>query len=176
MSTTHLHIERHDPVTDAWPGEALAGLLTDCVHAGASIGFLAPLAHDAARDYWDGVRGSLGPDHAIWFAWRGDALAGTVQLDRCRKANGRHRAELCKLMVAPRARRGGVAQALMAAAEAQAADWGLKLMFLDTMAGSEAEPLYRGLGWTLSGQIPDYAGWPDGRLGATAIYWKRPVA
>lgn len=168
----HLRIEAHDPAAGGWPREALAELLIDCVQAGASIGFLAPLSHDAACAYWDGVRADIGADHPIWFAWQQDRLAGTVQLDRCRKANGRHRAELCKLMVAPAARRAGVARALMAAADAQARAWGLRLLFLDTMAGSEAEPLYRGLGWTPAGQIPDYAAWPDGRLGATALYWK----
>ncbi|MFN0186614.1 MAG: N-acetyltransferase family protein [Aquabacterium sp.] len=167
-----LTIVAHDPATNAWPREALATLLIDCVQAGASIGFLAPLSRDEANAFWDGVHADIGPDHPIWFGWLGDQLAGTVQLDRARRANGRHRAEVCKLMVSPVARRQGLARALMTAAEDQARRLGLQLLHLDTMAGSEAEPLYRGLGWRFSGQIPLFAGWPDGALGATAIYWK----
>ncbi|MYS48922.1 GNAT family N-acetyltransferase, partial [Streptomyces sp. SID6013] len=34
--------------------DGLAGLLTDTVAGGASVGFLAPLGHEEAADWWRG--------------------------------------------------------------------------------------------------------------------------
>jgi hypothetical protein len=47
------------------------------------------------------------------------------------------------------------------------------LLVLDTTTGGEPERLYARLGWTHVGTIPDYAFWPDGRLGGTTIFYKR---
>ena len=43
----------------------------------------------------------------------------------------------------------------MAAAEDAARQAGRRLLVLDTLAGGEAEPLYRSLGWVEAGTIPD---------------------
>jgi acetyltransferase len=151
----------------------LADLLADVVDNGASIGFLAPLASADARDYWNGVAQAVGAGSRVMLvAMRGGALAGTVQLDLCQKANGVHRAEVQKLMVAGSARRGGVASLLMQAAEEEALRLARGLLFLDTEAGSGAEGLYRALGYTRVGELPDYACSPDGEWRPTAIYFK----
>jgi ribosomal protein S18 acetylase RimI-like enzyme len=50
----------------------------------------------------------------------GGGIVGTVQLDLAGQANGRHRAEVIKLMVLSSARRRGIGCALMEAAEAEA--------------------------------------------------------
>jgi acetyltransferase len=55
-------------------------------------------------------------------------------------------------------------------AEALAARRGL--LYLDTEAGSDAEALYRRLGYTCIGGLPDYACGPDGTYRANAIYYK----
>ena len=44
---------------------------------------------------------------------------------------------------------------------------------LDTATDGGAAALYEGLGYTLAGEIPDYALKPHGGLTATMIYWKR---
>jgi hypothetical protein len=44
---------------------------------------------------------------------------------------------------------------------------------LDTMQGSAAKKLYRSMGWSEVGPIPDFAVWPDGSLGPTVVYYKR---
>ena len=67
------------------------------------------------------------------------------------------RAEIAKLMVHPRARGRGLAKRLMATAEQAARDLGRRLLVLDTVEGGVADGLYRRLGWTEAGRIPDFA-------------------
>lgn len=113
---------------------------------------------------------------AVWAAYDGDRLLGTVGLAFPGKANSRHRAELVKLMVCPRARGRGLGRRLLAVAEDAAAAAGVTLLHLDTETGSPAEHLYRSAGWTAIGAIPDYAASPDGVLRPTTIYFKRIAA
>jgi acetyltransferase len=153
--------------------EGLCTLLIDAVHGGASVGFLAPLSHQAARQYWLEVTGQLAVGRILWVAESGEEVIGSVQLDPCRRENGRHRADVQKLLVLTTCRGRGVASALMAALEAHAAGDGRSLLVLDTIAGSAAECVYRHLGWQRVGEIPDYAAMPDGELRATAYYFKR---
>jgi GNAT superfamily N-acetyltransferase len=76
-------------------------------------------------------------------------------------------------MVMRSARGEGVASRLMAAAEAHARAERRTLLVLDTLEGSEAEPVYRHLGWQRVGEMPGYAARPDGALHATVYYYKR---
>jgi GNAT superfamily N-acetyltransferase len=80
---------------------------------------------------------------------------------------------VAKLLVHRKARRTGLGAALVTAAEHAAALAGKRLLVLDTVTGSPAEQLYKRLGWQVSGVIPDYALWPDGRLCATTVFYKR---
>ena len=77
-----------------------------------------------------------------------------------------------KLLVHRDARGLGLSKALMAAAEAGAAEAGRTLLVLDTAAGELAETLYEKLGWQRSGVIPNFALFPDGRYCDTVIFWK----
>lgn len=141
---------------------ALAALLQTTVDDGASVGFLAPLHRDVATAYWQEVFNTLGPQLQLWIAEEDGQLLGTVQLALCGKANGRHRGEIQKLMVAPANRGRGVARQLMHAAEAAATDDGRTLLVLDTEAGSAAQGVYRQLGWQVAGSIPGFACRPHG--------------
>jgi GNAT superfamily N-acetyltransferase len=153
--------------------DGLSTLLIDAVHGGASVGFLAPLSRDTARRYWDKVFASFSDGMIIWTAEEGGEVVGTVQLSLCGKENGRHRAEVQKLLVL-RAHRGkGISTALMKTVDDYAAEHGRTLLVLDTIAGSPAEFVYRRLGWQKVGEIPEYAAMPDGELRATAYYYKR---
>ncbi len=156
---------------DATVCAALAGLLADAVDGGASVGFVLPLPAHEARAWADAVVAGLGPGLALWVAEQGGHVVGTVQLGPCLKANGRHRGEVMKLLVHRSARSQGVATALMAALEAHARRTDLRLLVLDTEAGSGAEALYRRLGWVPFGQVPDYALTPSGVPHATACYF-----
>ena len=152
----------------------LADILIACVAAGASVSFLPPLSTDAAQGFW---RRSLADialgNKAIWVAWADGELVGTVTLDLAMPPNQPHRAEVAKLLVHPEARRRGVAQALMAALEAEAAQRGRRLLTLDTRADDAGEALYRRLGWQEAGRIPGFALNADGSASATIFFFKQ---
>jgi hypothetical protein len=61
----------------------------------------------------------------------------------------------------------------MQAAEAEGRAQGRTLLTLMTRAGSDGERLYRKLGWTLVGVIPQDWLAPDGSLVDAAIFRKR---
>lgn len=152
---------------------ALTRLLQHTVDGGASVGFLAPLTADQAQAYWLDVLAGLGPQLQLFIAQHNGQLLGTVQLALCAKANGRHRGEVQKLMVAPASRGSGIARQLMDALEAAARRDARSLLVLDTQQGSAAETVYARLGWQRAGSIPDFATSPYGELAATVFYFKR---
>ena len=166
-------IERLDAAALAAHRDALIELLIDIVEGGNSVGFLRPLPRDEAGAYWDGLAASLASgSRLLWIARAADQLTGTVQLELTLKKNGVNRAEVQKLLVHPRARRHGIARALMETAEARARELGRGLLYLDTEAGSDAESFYRALGYTCIGGLPEYACSPAGEWRANAIYYK----
>jgi len=75
--------------------------------------------------------------------------------------------------VHPKARRRGVARALMQAVETVARKEGRTLITLDTRTGDMAETLYLSMGYIKAGIIPGYAVDPEGKkLEATTILYK----
>ncbi|WP_447042299.1 N-acetyltransferase family protein [Streptomyces sp. DSM 118878] len=157
--------------------DGLAELLVETVRGGASLGFLADLDGATAADWWRGLAGAVeAGDLAVWAALDAGRVMGTVGVAFTDKPNGRHRADVTKLMVHPSARGQGLARALLATAEAAAADAGVTLLVLDTETGSPAETLYGRAGWTSAGSIPDYATDPAGVLRATTLFYKRLAA
>jgi ribosomal protein S18 acetylase RimI-like enzyme len=151
----------------------LCALLQNVVDAGASVGFLPPLAYEEARDYWTGVVARIGPAERLLFvALDGDAVVGTVQLYLESRPNGRHRGEVNKLLVHSDARRRGVATELMQTLHEAAVAAGRSLLVLDTLVGENAERLYRRLGYVAAGIIPRYARNGAGGLDATVYMYK----
>jgi GNAT superfamily N-acetyltransferase len=166
-------VVRRVAATDTSLLEPLGDLLIDAVHSGASIGFLAPVSRETADRYWQGVFASLGGDLLLWVAEKDGDVVGTVQLSLCDKDNGRHRAEVQKLQVLRAARGNRVATLLLVELEAEARRRGRSLLFLDTLLASHAADVYRHLGWTRAGEIPDYATTPDGELFPTVLFFKQ---
>lgn len=157
--------------------EGLAGLLVETVRDGASVGFLASLDHAEATAWWrERAAAVAAGELAVWAAEDGGRVVGTVGLAFPAKPNSRHRAEIVKLMVSPRARGRGRGRRLLAVAERAAGAAGITLLHLDTETGSPAEHLYRATGWTRAGEIPDYAANPHGDLRGTTLYYKRITA
>jgi ribosomal protein S18 acetylase RimI-like enzyme len=98
---------------------------------------------------------------------------GTVQLLLAMPDNGRHRAEVVKLMVHPDARRRGIARSLMQQVQQSALEQHRHLLVLDTLTGDTAEGMYRLLGFQLAGSIPQYALASNGSaLDATSYMYK----
>ena len=149
----------------------LAELLVACVADGASLGFLGPLALDAARTWWatfprDGV--------VLLLAEQEDRVVGTVQLHAAESENGAHRGEVAKLLVHPEWRRRGVARALMSVLEGEALAAGKTLLVLDTREGDPSNDLYRALGYLEAGRIPGWARDAASNL-STTVFWYKPL-
>ncbi|MDX8524092.1 GNAT family N-acetyltransferase [Mesorhizobium sp. MSK_1335] len=158
---------------DAATTAVLADLLIETVAAGGSVSFMHPLSPEAARDFWrKSLAAAARGERAVLGAWQGEALAGTVTLLLDFPANQPHRAEIAKLMTGRDHRGRGVATRLMRAAENLAVEKGRTLLVLDTASEDGAAGLYEKLGFTLAGEIPDYALKPHGGLTGTLIYWK----
>lgn len=152
----------------------LADILVQVVAGGGSVSFMHPLAPDAALAFWQASLLAAGRGERIVLgAWDGALLAGSVTLLLDCPPNQPHRAEVAKLMTRPSHRGRGIAQALMRRAEALAVAKGKSLVVLDTASEGGAAGLYERLGYTLAGEIPDYALKPHGGLTGTRIYWKR---
>lgn len=171
-----LHIEPLSASALVSAQDDLVDLLRACVHGGASIGFLAPLPGSEALDYWS----ALGPQlqsgsRTVLVAREGPdgQIVGSGQLAFESRRNGRHRAEVCKVMVLPSHRGRGIAARLMSELERHARERSIRLLFLDTSEGpGGARGFYETLGYTYVGGIPDYALDPDGRPVKNAIFFK----
>lgn len=167
------HVIREVRSEDIGPNlEDLSAIMVACVNEGASIGYLTPFGVEEAKAFWTFVRGTLGSGaRRMLIAETGGRISGTVQVGLDMPPNGRHRADVMKLMVDPAARKQGLGKALMLAAEDIARQERRTLLVLDT-AGDEAERLYKALSWTVTGKVPDYARSTTGLLEATTIMWK----
>jgi ribosomal protein S18 acetylase RimI-like enzyme len=153
--------------------DGLADVLIDCVEGGASVSFMHPLSRERAVAFWRRVaQGVAAGERALVIAEDAHGVCGTVQLMLDQPENQPHRAELLKMLVHRRARRQGLGEALMHAAEAAARECGKTLLVLDT-ANPEAERLYERMGWTRVGVIPDYALLPYGGLCGTTLYYRK---
>lgn len=175
-----VRVRRLERVTDDQV-HGLADVLVDVVDGGGSVSFMAPLDPAHAVAFWRGVAdGVARGERALLVAEeRDDAQAdgwrvvGSVHLVLALPENQPHRADVTKLVVHRRARRRGVATALMTALEDVARDCGRSVLVLDTETGGAAEALYAGLGWQRAGVVPDFALRPHGGLAATTFFWKR---
>ncbi|MGA4474126.1 GNAT family N-acetyltransferase [Ectopseudomonas chengduensis] len=166
-------LQRLDSTNFANYREGLIVLLLDAVNDGASIGFLGDLDEREAAEYFAQVHAAMTDGSLLlWVAHEQSRVLGSVQLSLCQKSNGLNRAEIQKLLVLSDSRRRGIARLLMQAVEQEAATRKRGLLYLDTEAGSDAEQLYRHLGYQCIGGLPDYACGPDGTYRANAIYYK----
>lgn len=170
-SVDHPRTYRLETVTDGQL-QSLAGLLIDCVEGGASVSFMHPLSMDKALVFWRGVADSVARgERALLVAEDAAGIVGTVQVLLDQPENQPHRADVAKMLVHRRARRQGLGEALMQAAEQVARECGKTLLVLDT-ASDDAERLYTRLGWQRCGVIPGYALLPQGGLCDTTYFYR----
>jgi GNAT superfamily N-acetyltransferase len=171
-TSIHGHTIRHLHTVTGANVQGLAELLIDCVDGGASVSFMHPLPEAKALEFWRRVAdGVARGERALLIAEDVDGVVGTVQLILDQPENQPHRADLSKMLVHRRARRRGLGEALLRAAENVARDCGKSLLVLDT-ASSDAERLYAKLGWQRCGVVPGYALLPHGGLCDTTYFYR----
>lgn len=151
--------------------DELAQLLLDAHESGMALGLRAPLTLAEARAAYTVTAGRLSEDRILLAAIDDNALVGAVQLSRADAGNGRHRAEVQRLVVRSDRRGRGVGRALMEAVVHEARKRDLKLLWLTTHADTNADRVYERLGWTRAGVIPDYSELPNGELAANAFFY-----
>ncbi|HEM8139945.1 TPA: GNAT family N-acetyltransferase [Providencia rettgeri] len=154
--------------------DELTNLLYRCVLGGASVGYTEAEAQiDDMRNYWISINDSLSMNNFKLVSVEVDnKIVGVVGLELCTKPNGKHRGEICKLLVLPDYRRKGLARKLMLEAEQIAWELGLSLLTLDTNTKGVTVSLYSSLGWQVSGEIPAFAQSVNGELESTTIMFK----
>ena len=153
--------------------DAFAEVLADCVAGGASVGYLEPFALEDARAVFEGFAAEVRQGRRLLLAAYAEGrLVGTAQVILTLMPNQPHRGEIAKVLVHRSARRQGIAERLMAVAEAEAQAEGKTLLVLDAVTGGDAERLYGRLGWNRVGEVPNFALYPDGRFCSTTYFWK----
>lgn len=171
MTAGRITVRRLD-VIGARELEGLIDVLTDCVEGGASVNFMHPMTRIKAAGFWKKVAESLARgERALIVAEDSSGIVGTAQAVWALPENQPHRADIAKMLVHRRARKGGVGAAVLAAAEDAARSAGRTLLVLDT-ASADAERLYERGGWTRVGSIPKYALLPDGPFVASVFFYK----
>ena len=153
--------------------QGLSDVLIDCVEGGASVSFMLPMSRGKAETFWRATSAAVARGERIVLAADDvtGEIVGTVQIILAQPENQPHRGDLAKMLVHRRARRQGIGDALLTAAEASAFGAGKTLLVLDT-ASDDAERLYARHGWQRCGKIPDYALLPDGAPCATTFFFK----
>ena len=153
--------------------EGLADVLVDCVEGGASVSFMQPMTREKAIGFWRRVAGGVARgERALLVAEDARGVCGTVQLILDLPENQPHRADVAKMLVHRRARRQGLGEALMRAAESTALECGRTLLVLDTVTGADGERLYARLGWRRVGAVPRYALMPGGGYCSTTFFYR----
>lgn len=138
--------------------DELCELLRDAVEHGASVGYVKPIDNADVSAYWQGVLAEVaGGAISLLVLREGERIVGTVQLAYAMKPNGRHRAEVQKMLVHSAHRRKGYGRVLMQAVEDTARRAGRSVLVLDTETDSAGQKLYAAMGWVAAGVIPKFA-------------------
>ncbi len=155
--------------------DQLCDTLIESVASGGSISFMHPVSKEKALAFWKKIAASVERGERILLVACDEqgAIVGTVQSVIDLPENQPHRADIAKMMVHPRARRRGIAEALMREIERLTFAAGKTLMVLDTETDQAASFLYAKLGWQLAGHIPDFALKPHGGFCSTTYFYRR---
>ncbi|KAM0753467.1 acetyltransferase [Meredithblackwellia eburnea MCA 4105] len=155
----------------------LASLLTHCVQKGSSVNFMLPFTEPEAEEYWKQFEQEVQDEKRfLWAVKGGDEVVGCVMLVPVWQPNGKHRADVGKLLVREDWRRRGIARDLMNALELKAKELGRTTLVLDTDTDSPAAKLYPALGWTELGTIPNFHTRPEGGPLAPATWFYKLLA
>jgi ribosomal protein S18 acetylase RimI-like enzyme len=135
---------------------------------------MSPLSRERALSFWHAMAVAVANGERILLVARtGNQIVGTVQVIVAMPDNQPHRGDIAKLQVHSSARKHGLGEQLMRAAEDHARAAGKTMLVLDTVTDSAAARLYARLGWIKVGDIPDYALFPDGAYCSTTYFYKK---
>lgn len=151
--------------------DGLVEVLLSVVAAGASVGFMSTLSREEAASFWSSHLASA--SNVVLVLEDDGAVLGTATLSLSGMPNGRHRAEVAKVLVRTDAQGRGLGRVLLRSVEAAASLRGRRTLVLDTVSGSPAQRLYESEGWQAVGEIPDYADLPDGTPSPTTYLFKQ---
>lgn len=167
-------IEQLHSINDEATLDQLCETLIESVAGGGSISFMHPVSREKALAFWKRISESTARGERLLLVARDSngAAVGTVQSVIDLPENQPHRADIAKMMVHPRARRQGIAEALMREIERRTFAAGKTLLVLDTETDQAASYLYAKLGWKVAGHIPDFALKPHGGLCSTTFFYK----
>ncbi|MGE7437485.1 GNAT family N-acetyltransferase [Kitasatospora sp. NPDC001175] len=154
-----------DPDLGVRFAESAHKILTDLVRGGAALGWVEPPSRDEVSELLD---------HVISAVHAGDAALRAAYLDRrlvglgywLRYARPTHRphADLEKIAVDAAAHGRGIGRALTAGLVADARRAGIEILTLDARGdNSNALHLYRSLGFSEYGRLPDFVAVGTGR-------------
>ncbi len=153
----------------------LVHLTFNVVQGGASIGFMDDLTFEQASRFWSEVLDKVKQQKTVLIVAKNSVtnqLFGTVQLQIDLPTNQAHRADVAKMLVHSDFRRMGIAQKLLQRIEKIAIALNKTLMVLDTVTDSAAYFMYQKCGWTIVGDIPNYALLPNGLPCSTTYFYK----
>ncbi|WP_293955460.1 MULTISPECIES: N-acetyltransferase [unclassified Sphingobacterium] len=153
----------------------LVHLTFNVVQGGASIGFMDDLTVEQASRFWSEVLDKVKQQKTVLIVAKNSVtnqLFGTVQLQIDLPTNQAHRADVAKMLVHSDFRRMGIAQKLLQRIEKIAIALNKTLMVLDTVTDSAAYFMYQKCGWTIVGDIPNYALLPNGLPCSTTYFYK----
>ncbi|MFO0216058.1 MAG: GNAT family N-acetyltransferase [Burkholderiales bacterium] len=152
---------------------ALAGMLRDAVENGASVGYVMPIDEADISAFWAGVfEDVVEGSRALLIVRQSGQIVGSVQIEFAGKPNGRHRAEIQKMLVHSSQRRKGLGRQLMMAVEACAKSRDRSLLVLDTETASAGQHLYASMGFIAAGEIPKFALGTNGGWSPTTYMYK----
>ncbi|WP_406387092.1 GNAT family N-acetyltransferase [Streptomyces sp. NBC_00211] len=145
--------------------DAVHRVLADLVAGGAALGWVEPPSPDEVAQLLDRVLSAVeAGDAALRVAHLGGRLVGLGYWQRYARPTHRPHADLEKLAVDAAAHGRGVGRALTAALVAGAGAAGIEVLTLDVRGdNAHALGLYRSLGFTEYGRLPDFVAVGDRR-------------
>ncbi|MFE6037636.1 GNAT family N-acetyltransferase [Streptomyces sp. NPDC056452] len=147
-----------DPHLWARFAESAHQILADLVRGGAALGWVEPPSRDEVAELLDHVVSAAhAGDAALRAAYTDRRLVGLGYWLRYERPTHRPHADLEKIAVDAAAHGRGVGRALTAALIADARKAGIEVLTLDARGdNSQALHLYRSLGFSEYGRLPDF--------------------
>ncbi|MGW2726627.1 N-acetyltransferase family protein [Streptomyces sp. NPDC001494] len=154
-----------DPALEGGFAESAHRILADLVGAGAALGWVEPPApHEVAQLLGHVASAARAGDASLRAAYLDHRLVGFGYWLRYARPTHRPHADLEKIAVDAAVHGRGVGRALTAALVADAREAGIEVLTLDARGdNTHALRLYRSLGFTEYGRLPDFVAVGDRR-------------